>query len=286
MDIYDSADVSNHVKLRSPVIAGVVYLALAAFTLGLALIPAVLIWLIAASISAKEIRAVSESATDFKKSYPFRYFGLSHGDFVHVFQHADGLEVKLLDAIQAELCVKTPASDLRQITITDVDKDLRQPESRKFHIANSPTTRRGTTVTLLLRFASFGTMQSIQWWVLGGGYVDRDKRFNFIAYAPITIWFWILPYLRRDHDLLTRIRTIYSSTYNHFDLETQVKCLHEAVFTALIDELDRNGVDTSNLRVQRMQAMSINISGGRVNMGNIVQGAMNKVVANNAGPGQ
>lgn len=286
MDIFDSVDIDNRIKLRTIIVAATIYVTLAVFTLGVALIPVMLIWLIAIGISNKEIRSVSESATEFKKSYPFRYFGSSYGEFTHVFQHADGLEAKLLEAIETDLRAKTPVSDLRQITITDIDRDLRRPESRTFKIAESPTTTRGTTVTLLLRFAFFGSMQTIQWWVLGGGYVDRDKRFNFVAYAPVTIWFWILPYLRRDYDLLPKIRTVYSSTYNYFDLETQIRCLHEAVFTALIDELERNGVDTSDLKVQRMQAMNINISGGSVNMGNIVQGSMNKVIASTKGVGK
>jgi hypothetical protein len=61
------------------------------------------------------------------------------------------------------------------------------------------------------------------------------------------------------------------------DVSTQVRCLHEAVFDAMIAELDKNGIDTSELKVQKMQTMNINISGGKVNMGNVVQGAMNKI---------
>jgi hypothetical protein len=45
----------------------------------------------------------------------------------------------------------------------------------------------------------------------------------------------------------------------------------------MIAELEKNGIDTSDLKVQKMQTMNINISGGKVNMGNVVQGAMNKI---------
>ena len=61
------------------------------------------------------------------------------------------------------------------------------------------------------------------------------------------------------------------------DVATQVRCIHEVVFDAMITELDKNGIDTSELKVQKMQAMNINISGGKVKMGNVVQGAMNKI---------
>ncbi|MBT6114976.1 MAG: hypothetical protein HOH41_04615 [Porticoccaceae bacterium] len=61
------------------------------------------------------------------------------------------------------------------------------------------------------------------------------------------------------------------------DVATQVRCLHEVVFDEMITELDKNGIDTSELKVQKMKVMNINISGGKVNMGNVVQGAMNKI---------
>jgi hypothetical protein len=63
------------------------------------------------------------------------------------------------------------------------------------------------------------------------------------------------------------------------DALTQIRCLHEAVFDAMIAELEKNGVDTSDIKAQRMQVMNITVSGGKVNMGNIVQGAMNKIAA-------
>jgi len=283
MNIYDSMSVSNHIKLRSILIVIIVFLFIAAFSAGILLIPCVIMWIAAHLIANKEIRAVSENSTEFKKSYPFRYFGLSYGDFTHVFHHTENLEREISETINTELRTKTPMSDLQEIAIIDIDNDLRQRESRTFQIANSPPTKRGTTVTLLLRFASFGSLQIIQWWVLGGGYVDRDKRFNFVAYSPFLMWFWLLPYLRRSYDLLPAIRTVYSSTYNHFDVDTQVRCAHEAVFCALIDELERNGVDTSAIKVQRMQLMNINISGGTNNIGNVMQGVANKVMTSSGG---
>ena len=54
---------------------------------------------------------------------------------------------------------------------------------------------------------------------------------------------------------------------------------HQAVFDVLVEVLEENGVDTSDLRAQRAQVMNISISGGKVNMGNVVQGAMNRVSA-------
>jgi hypothetical protein len=56
------------------------------------------------------------------------------------------------------------------------------------------------------------------------------------------------------------------------DVATQVRCLHEVVFDAMIAELKKNGIDTSELKLQKMQVANMNISGGKVNVGNLVQG--------------
>ena len=88
-----------------------------------------------------------------------------------------------------------------------------------------------------------------------------------------------MSYIKRESDLLSRVRTIYPGAYNDMDVSTQLRYIHEAVFDAMIGELEKNGIDTSDLKVQKMQTMNINISGGKVNMGNVVQGAMNKIGA-------
>ena len=61
------------------------------------------------------------------------------------------------------------------------------------------------------------------------------------------------------------------------DVSTQAGYSTTGSVDAMIGELDKNGIDTSELKVQKMQTMNINISGGKVNMGNVVQGAMNKI---------
>jgi hypothetical protein len=285
MDIFDSADVANRLRFRFVLIAIIIYLVLFVYTIGIAIIPAIIIWLIAYNISERELDAVSQNSMDFKKAYPFRYYGVSYGNFTHVFQSTSSLENSIMQRIADELSSKTPISKFQQITITDVDKDLRKNESRSFKIASAGGTQRGTKVTLLLRYAEFGHMQSIQWWALAGGYVDRIKRFNFIAYAPFTIWFWLFPYFRKDYDIVSKLRTIYSSTYNDFDIETQIKSMHEVVFDCLIKELENNDIDTGMLRAQKLQLMNISISGGHVNMGNVVQGVMTNMT-NSIGGGK
>lgn len=279
MDIRDSADVRNHVKIRSVVIALVIHAVLAIATVGISLL-----LLIGTAVASKlivdhEVKAVQSGASKFKRSFPFNPFGVSFGDFQHVFFFQDNLGKELIAAIERELLAKTPVEALETIKLTDIDNQLAHPEDRVFMKAEAGRTIRGTTVTLVMQLSNFGQMQSIRWWVLAGGFVDRDKMFNFVSYSLFTLPFWIVPYLKRQYDVLSQVRTIYAASYNDMDVVTQVRCLHEAVFDAMVVELERRGIDTSDIKAQRMQVMNINISGGKVNMGNVVQGAMNRVVS-------
>jgi len=279
VDIDDSVDVSNRVKPRSIIIFVAILLIGAVFTWGLIIIPAVILWIIAYIICNNEIASARLGSSKFKKNFAFRFFGTSFGDFQHLFYYQDDLRSEMLAAISRELEIRTLVSALEPVTLTDVDNDLKAEETREFFKADFGRTRRGTNVTLLLSLSSIGKVQSIRWWVLAGGYVDLDKKFNFIAYAPLTLWFWIVPYLRKNYDIASRVRTIYAAYYNDLDIITQVRCLHDTVFSAMVEELEKHGIDTSDIKAQRMQVMNLTISGGRVNMGNVVQGAMNRVQA-------
>jgi hypothetical protein len=241
------------------------------------LILLLLIGFLTATLLEKDISEARSSANTFNKNFPFRYFGHVFGSFQHVFHNAYSIEKDVYAAIETELKEKTPVTSLDALSISDKDKDLKKSEQRSFIKGESSPTARGTAITLILNQTNFGSMRSIEWRVLAGGYVDKNAKFNLIAYSLFTIFFWIAPYIRRETDLLSRVRTIYPGSYNDMDVSTQVRCLHEAVFDAMIGELDKNGIDTSELKVQKMQTMNINISGGKVNMGNVVQGAMNKI---------
>ena len=277
MDLMDSKNVNNRIKKRSIAIAIIAHLYLAAFTFGISLIFLLVAGFITATLLEKDIREARSSANSFNKNFPFRYFGHVFGSFKHVFHSAYSIEKDIYAAIEVELKAKTPVTSLEALTISDKDRDLMQSERREFIKGESSPTARGTAITLILNQTNFGSMRSIEWRVLAGGYVDKNAKFNLIAYSPFTMFLWMAPYLRRETDLLSRVRTIYPGSYNDMDVSTQVRCLHEAVFDAMIAELDKNGIDTSELKVQKMQTMNINISGGKVNMGNVVQGAMNKI---------
>lgn len=277
MDLLNSGKVKNRIKVRSVILALIVHTYLAFFTLGISLIFFLIIGLVTNSFINREIVEASSNSNRFRKNFPFKYYGQIFGSFQHVFSHSEIIEKKLYLAIESELCDKTPIKNLEAITITDIDNELSETEERTFIRASSINTVRGTSITIVLSQARYGKMQSIEWRVLGGGFVDRDKKFNLVAYSAFTFLFWIIPYVKKEHDLLARVRTIYPGSFNDDDVITQIRCLHESVFNAMINEMERNDIDTSELKNQKMQVMNITISGGKVSMGNVVQGAMNKV---------
>lgn len=275
MLIEDSGEVRNVVKGRSLLVAAGVYLLATAFSGGAALLLLLPCAALAYYLSEREIEVAKSTASEFKKTYPLKHFGSSYGDFEHVFYHRRRLEPEIVEAITRGLKEKTTVTSVEPIQITDTDTDLKAPESRLFLRADAGRTGRGTVVTLILRLSNFGSMQSVRWWAMGGGYIDRDKRFNFAAYAGLSIWFWLVPFLKKEMDLLSFFRTVHAGAYNGLDLSTQMRCLHDAVFDAMVDELEKHGIDTSDLRTQRMQVMNITVAGGKLNIGNVIQGAMN-----------
>ena len=279
MDLLDSKNVNNRIKKRTVATAVLVHLYLTLITLGFWLIPLTLFGIITSSLLRNDIDEAKSSANSFNKALPFKYFGQVFTHIQHVFHHPIKIEEDIFATVEAELKTKTPIAALEPMAITDKDKELRSFEERSFLKGEATSTSRGTTITLILNQSSFGAVRSFEWRVIVGGYVDNDAKFKLIAYSPFTLLFWIAPYLRRETNLLSRVRTIYSSAYNDIDISTQVRSISETVFDAMVLALEKNGIDTSDLKAQKLQSMNINISGGKVNMGNVVQGAMNKIGA-------
>lgn len=163
MDIKNSVDVKNTIKVRSILIAVLIYLFLTIATAGVALVVLLVTAIIANLICNKEIEAASSNTNVFKKGFPFKYFGESFGDFQHVFYHKKNIASVIVNAISNELTLKTPVKGLESIKIKDIDNDLRSPEERQFLKADSGKTKRGTSITLIIKLSHFGRMQSIRW---------------------------------------------------------------------------------------------------------------------------
>jgi len=277
MDLVNSRNIHNQIKKTTIAIAVIIHIVLALITFGLSLLLLFIVGFATLLLLNREISAASSRDNNFNKNYPFGYFGRPLGSFQYVFHHSYSIEKDIYSAIEADLKGKMPITSVKSVSIIDTDPALKNCEQRSFMKAESEPTSRGTAITLILNQSNFGSMRTIQWRILAGGYLDKNSTFKLIAYSIFTLFFWIGPYLRGEVDLLSRVRTISSGAYNELDVSTQVRCLHEVVFDAMIAELAKNGIDTSELKLQKMQMMNINISSGKVNMSNVVQGAMSKI---------
>lgn len=232
---------------------------------------------IAGLLLRRDVRRLSAGQHTFRRSFPFASFGQEYGDFEHVFFHDTDLSPTIVARLDRAL--SGLGAPLKHVELIDQDSALRSPDPRRFHLAQMQDTARGTKVFLALRVTSNASVQSVRWWVLMGGYVSRNSRLIFLGLSPISIWFWIVPYLMGRVNLVDRVRRVYGSAYNDMDVVTAARAANQITIDTLVAVLEDNGIDTSDLKMQRAQVMNINVSGGKVSMGNVVQGAMNKVAA-------
>jgi hypothetical protein len=275
-------------KNRMGVIAAVItvlaycFIALALFEeepelLQVVLIYAAVTWVIALVVLRRELARLKGNQHAFRRRFPFLPYGREYGDFEHIFFHDRDLSGEIVGYLNDAFSRTFGGQGLEPVTLVDRDPNLRGRESREFQIASVTTTARGTDVTLALRTETWGQLQAVRWWLLLGGFVERAKMIRFVLLAPVLLPFWLGPYLLGRINIVDRMRTIYGSAYNDMDILTLVRGGHQTVFDALVEVLEKNGIDTSDLKMQRAQVMNIAISGGKVNMGAVIQGAKNTV---------
>jgi hypothetical protein len=278
----------NRIKLRSLLLVIVIYLALLVYAVGMADelgpgLPVLILLYVGACIvlartfyrTARERQAAGTG--QFKKVYPLTPYGIQLAGFRYVFHSSEDLLGELRERIKSAVAERTGFPALSEVRFEDVDKQLAAPDQRVFWKSSGPANRRENSVSLVLHLNRVKAMQAIHWWVFGLGYIDRDKLFRFTAFAPLSLPFWIVKYLRHEYDPVSQVRTIHGGFYNDLDMVTEVKALHETVFDTLVAVLEAHGIDVSDLRAQRAQVMNIQISGGRTQIGQIIQGAVNRV---------
>ena len=277
MDLVNSRNVNNRIKKNSIVIAVIFHFVLGILTFGLSLVLLATVGTATLLLLNKDMVKAKSRNHYFNKSYPFGSFGVTFGRFQHVFHHSYSIEKDIYAAIEKALKDKTPITFVKTVPIIDTDPGLKNCEQRSFINAQLEPTSRGTAITLTLNQSNFGSMRTIQWRILAGGYVDKNSQFNLMAYSLFTVFSWISPYLKGEADLLSRVRTIYPGTYNYMDVETQIRCLHEVVFDTTISELKKNGIDTAELKLHKIRTVNSNISDEKINFVNFPQRAQSTV---------
>ncbi|MEF8701284.1 MAG: hypothetical protein V5B33_18625 [Candidatus Accumulibacter sp. UW20] len=229
-----------------------------------------------AMIASAEHRRNS-NALEFSRNGAANALGVQYGTFFHTFQSKEPVLESLKSSFGNALRGSLGCSELKFVALKDIDRDLPSPETRTFMLVDGKESVRGTKFHVLASFTREGMVQSLQWWILVGGVRDPNKLLWRYALAPLTVPFMLLPYIRREHDPLPGLLTVYPGFFNGIDVLTRTRELQFVAFETLVQVLDSFGVDTSDLKQQRASVLNVNVSGGKASFGSIVQGAMNKV---------
>ncbi len=67
------------------------------------------------------------------------------------------------------------------------------------------------------------------------------------------------PDIRREHDPLPGLLTVYPGFFNGIDVMTRTRELQFIAFETLVQVLDSFGVDTSDLKQQRADVLNVNV---------------------------
>lgn len=242
-----------------------------------------LVWYISAKILGNTKKSDTNSDISFRRRDPFGALGVTHSAFQHVFFHTENIEKPLLSTISQKLVEIGLEPKFTSLSISDRDKNLKDHELRHFTVATFPETLRQTKTRVVLKADHTGHSGAISWWILRQGTITKNTKFLFVAFAPLTIIFWIVSWIRDPNNFFNNFYKHYDSSYNAMDMNTASRWINEAIFEALVQELDQHGIDTSTLKEQKSQVMNINVSGGKVSMGSVVQGAMNRVSGKSTG---
>ncbi len=268
----------NQIKARTVIIIALIYLQVFGFAISLGAPAFVLltIYCIASIAGAKALLAAdlamtTREAETFRKIHPMRGLGNVLTDFHHVYYNSADLLPEILNEFNTRIVQQGFGATLQKKNYTDTDKNLEAPETREFFVASSGASPRGTETSLVVHLRRHAQAQSVQWWILMRGFVDRNKRLILLASGPLAIPFWVWARLKQELDLVSSVRNVYSSFYNSLDVAADARSWHRLVFDALADTLEKHGVDISDLKLQRAQVMNINVSGGRTRFGNVVQ---------------
>lgn len=271
-------------KPLNAVIGGVVYLYIFGVLFAGAPGAATLLLLYAGAcmLVARHLIARAESrrtgnTIEFSQSGATDALGFEWGSFHHVFHTKEAVNEAFRDALGAALRGKLGYSAFEEITLKDVDRDLPAPETRTFLVSSAKETTRHSRFKIMCSFSRSADIQGVRWWLLVGGVRDPNKVFWFHALSPVMLPFILVAYLQRQYDPLKKVMTVYPGFFNEIDIVTRTRELQFVAFETLVDVLESFGIDTSDLKQQKANVLSINVSGGQTNFGSVVQGAMNKV---------
>jgi hypothetical protein len=272
-------------RLRNVLIVGVGYLVVAVMLAQESMVPLLVAiayaggcMLLTRHMISKAEAETAEQTIEFFQSNPL-YRDQLWGSFHHAFVSDRGVVQALLKNLSDSLNSKLGCSELKQIILKDIDTELPAPESRAFLRAVAPLTARKTLITFLCVFSRIANVQGLRWWILVRGQRDPNAVFWRYALSPIKIPLVLWSYLTNKYRADAGFNKINPGFFNSNDVSSRVREIQLVAFNTLVETLDTFGIDTTDLKQQKANILNINVSGGgQTSFGNVVQGAMNKVM--------
>jgi hypothetical protein len=239
-----------------------------------------LFFLAVASIAYLRDRHREEYAMDdFKGSRLFfRYGQLLYRAVISIpvreewsFQ-ATQVSAQTLRATLAQRIVRRLPAESVQVIGDNVITDRKTSEHKTF-IRAWVRSSFGSMVTFFVHYAVFGhTITAHYYTYRRGAHHDWDA-VKFILASPLTIWFWLIPWLRNRYSIIASSSHFRESSFDEIDLLTMFCVVHRVVFGETEKMLEEAHLLTEDIRQQIHNHINnynhIGISGSsNVNIGN------------------
>lgn len=255
--------------------------------LGLMLLGYVVLAIFISAMIFGHDRRMLRDALAFRRYYPFQTFGYILNEFPYTFACADANVLReVIETMDRDLTLNLGWDSYQVMKLVDKDPRLTLEDARSFLGWRGGKTKRGGSIHLLARASQKGKICNLHWWLTAAGVIDAGRVRVFLAWSPFTLLFWIIPWLRGYYNVAAALRQPYTSFYEHLDIETSATSASRVCMDALINVLNKHGIDTSELKMQMNTVVNNNQTinnSGNLSLGNLFQGALNLVGAGAGG---
>jgi hypothetical protein len=271
-------------KIRNAVIALAAYVAAFVWTasvnpyfaVGLAVYVILCFLLVAILIKFSALKH-SLNKIEFFRYNPASPFGGQWASFHHLFYRKDNAFDEIHKNISTAISTRLNFTQLEPVEFIDKDKDVIEPEIRTLFKAVSAPTKQQTVFTFLYLATQNCDVIGVRWWVFCDGPFDYNKLFWRYASSPIYLPFNIISCLTGHANLLEGLTSIQPGFFNSLDVSSGTREIQFVAFETLVETLEKFGIDTSDLKMQKGNILNINVTGGSTSFGAVVQGALNKI---------
>jgi hypothetical protein len=160
------------------------------------------------------------------------------------------LRRKLADRIHLRLPDES-VQVLEPVTIEDKQRGI-----RKEFVRTLARTKIGSMVTHFIYVDSFGRSLTLRYDSFVRGVYTWFDLAKFIAQSPLTIWFWIVPWSRNAHSIVSRLSNFSDNSFDGIDVATIFTMTHHLVLEEISLLLEEEGVLTPELRQMIMQQIT------------------------------